>query len=216
MVAPSLIGVQRGLDLTWHREPWGPAPAELGTGRALPPLPARQGQAGPGRGKACAPQQAASTGLGSRQGKPGPERHSPPESGDRDRGRAGGSVPLQSKDKEDTATKPGTFIYSRVNRAGLGPNDHGARAGGIVERRRQKNGRCAPPLPGCKGQGTAPHQHRLPSLSPHREKLVTLTQLCPVTLQPNAKLMGRCAPGPGAAQTSQHPQQGFASATSCP
>lgn len=126
------------MDLTRHGEPWGPAPAELGTGRALPSLPARQGQAGPGRGKACAPQQAASTGLGSRQGKPGPERHSPPESGDRDRGRAGGSVPLQGKDKEETATKPGTFIYGRVNRAGLGPNDHGARAGGIVERRRQK------------------------------------------------------------------------------
>ena len=68
------------MDLTHHREPRGPALAELGTGRVLSSLPARQGQAAPVRGKACAPpQQAASTELGSKQGTLGPGRHSPLE-----------------------------------------------------------------------------------------------------------------------------------------
>lgn len=133
-VTRSLTGVQRGLDLTQRGEPWGPAPAELGTGRALPSLPARQGQVGPGRGKACAPQKAASTGLGSRQGKPGQEGHGPPKKGDRDRGRAGSSLPHQGKDKKEIATKPGAFLCGRANRAELGPNGHGAGTGGIMER----------------------------------------------------------------------------------
>lgn len=101
--------------------------------------------------------QAASTGLGSRKGKAGPDRHNPAERRDMDRGRASGSVPLQGKDKE-TAPKPGTFICSRANRTQLGPSGHSARAGGITERGRENRGTVHHPCPAAWGkeQHTAP------------------------------------------------------------
>lgn len=46
-----------------------------------------------------------------------------------------------------------------------------------------------------------------PFPAPQREKPGTLTQLCPATPQPHARLMGHCAPAPGAAQTSQTPSK---------
>lgn len=65
-------------------------------------------------------------------------------------------------------------------------------------------------------QGTAPPPALAPFPALTQGEVVTLTQLCLAAPQPHARLRGHCAPGPGTAQTSQHPQQGFASATSCP
>lgn len=166
----------------------------------MPSLPARQGQAGPGRGTACAPLQAASTGLGSRQDKLGPQQ------GDRDRGRASGSVPLQGKYKKETATNPGAFICGRTNQTELGPNSHGTRARGIGK----KKGTVHHP---CTGQGTAfPSPSSLPCPTQgeagNTHPALPGRPTAPRQAHRTLCFSSRCCPN------ITTPQPGFASATS--
>lgn len=162
MVAPSLTGVQRGLDLTLCRELPGPALPEVGTGRALPSLLARQGQAGPGQGASpVPPSRLPALGLGTGRASRGQTSTAHPRSGTGTEGEPAALCLCRAKARSRWLQITAPFICGRGNWAELGPNGHSARAGGIAERRRQKRS-CAQPCPAAWGKEWLPSVGSLP------------------------------------------------------